>query len=65
MLDNAITAITKKDVMNIGSQDWREVIIDKTTNTASGFRAAGLWYFYFTSMKRRLKFFKDGCITHS
>ena len=43
MLENAITTISKKYAMTIGSKSWIEGIIDKTTNIASGFRAAGLW----------------------
>ena len=50
MLENAITTILKKDAMTIGSKDWREVILDKTTNIDSGFRAAGMWPLSFPYM---------------
>ena len=65
MLENAITTFPKKDAMTIGSKSWREVILDKTTNVASGFRAAGLWPLSFPATHRRLKFFKDGGIADS
>ena len=51
--------------MTIGSKSWREGILDKTTNIASGFIAAGLWHFYFSDMQRRLNLFKDGGIADS
>ena len=65
MLENAITIISKKDAMTIGSKTWREGILDKTANIASGFRAAGLWPLSFPAMQHRLKLFKDGGIADS
>ena len=65
MLENAITTIYKKDAMDIGSKSWREGILDKTTNIASIFIAAGLWTFSFPAMQCRLKLFKDGGIVDS
>ena len=62
MLENDITTFLKKYVMTIGSKSWRELILDKTKNIASLFRAAGLWPLSFPSMRRRLKLFKDGGI---
>ena len=50
MLESAITKMSKKDAMTIGSKSWREGIEYKTTNIASGFRASGLWTFYFPAM---------------
>ena len=57
MFENAITAISKKDAMTIGSKNWREFIEYKTRNFASGFRAEGLWPLSFPSMQRRLELF--------
>ena len=51
--------------MNIGSKSWRELIIYKTTNVAYGFRGAGIWPLYFTSMQSKLELFKDGDIANS
>ena len=65
MLENDITMITKKDAMTIGSKSWRELILDKTTNIYSGFRAAGLWPLSFPVMQRRLKLFNEGIIADS
>ena len=65
MLENDITTISKKDAMTIGSKAWREGILDKTTNIASGFRAAGLWPLSFPTMQRQLKLFKGGSIVDS
>ena len=65
MLENAITTISKKDAMTITSKSWREVILNKTTNIASGLRAAGLWPLYFSSTQRRLKLLKGGGIADS
>ena len=48
--------------MTIGSIFLREVILDKTTNIDSEFRAAVLWTLSFPDMKRRLMLFKDGGI---
>ena len=45
--------------MTIGSKYWREGIEYKTTNTASGFIAAVLWYLSIPAMQRRLELFKD------
>ena len=64
MLENAISTITKKYAMTIGSKAWIEGILDKTENISSGFILEGLWPFYFTSMQRRLKFFKGGGIAY-
>ena len=64
MIENAITTM-KKDAMTIGSKAWREGILDKTTNIASGFISAGLWNLYFTAMQRQLVLFKDGGIEDS
>ena len=47
LLENAITIISEKDAMAIGSKYWREGILDKNTDIASVFRAAGLWPFIF------------------
>ena len=58
MLKNAITTISEKDAMDVGSKSWREGIEYKTTNTAYGLRTAGLWTFYFPDMQRRLNLFK-------
>ena len=63
MLDNAITTISKKDAMTIGSKSWRESIESKTKNIASRFRVAGLWHFSFTVIQRRLKLFNDSGIS--
>ena len=57
MLVNAITTIPKKDAMTIGSKAWRKRILDKTSDIASRFRAAGLQPLYFHAMQRRLKLF--------
>ena len=51
MLENAITTITKKYAMTVGSKAWREVIQSKTTIIASGFISTGLLTLYFTSMQ--------------
>ena len=40
----------EKDTMTIELKSWIEVILDKTTNIATGFRAAGLWPFSFPDM---------------
>ena len=55
----------EKYSMTIGSKYWIEGILDKTTNIASGFRAAGLWPLYFPAMQRQLKFFKYSSIADS
>ena len=52
MLENAITTITKKYEITIGSKYWREIIQDKTTNIDSGFIAVGLWNLSFAVMQR-------------
>ena len=65
MLENAITTISKKDAMNIGSKSWREVIESKTTNIASGFRSEGMQPLSFTAIQRQLKLFKEGGISNS
>ena len=59
MLQNAITTITKKDAMPIGSNSWREGIVSKNSSIDSGFRVSGLLSFYFPATQRRLKLFKD------
>ena len=53
MLENAITTISKKDALTIGSKAWREGIEYKTTNVASGFGTAGLWPLSFPAMQHR------------
>ena len=50
MLERAITTISQKDAMTIGSKARREAIESKTTNIASGFIAACLWPLYFPAM---------------
>ena len=50
MVENAITKIPKKYAMTIRSKYWREGILDKTKNIASGFRGAGLWDFSFVAL---------------
>ena len=65
MLENAITMIKKKDAMTIGSKTWSEGILDKNSDIASGFRAAGLWPLSFPAMQHQLKLFKDGGIADS
>ena len=50
----------EKYAMNIGSIARIEGLLYKTTNIASGFRAAGLWPLSFIAMQHRLKLFKDG-----
>ena len=65
MLENAITTITKKYAMTIGSKAWKEGIQYKTANIISGFRAPGLWPLSFPAMQRRLELFKDGGIALS
>ena len=62
MLENAVTTITKKDAMDIGSRSWKVGIKYKTTNITSGFVASGLWPLSFPVMPLRLKLFKDGDI---
>ena len=65
MLENAITTITKKYTMTIGSKSWREGIIDKTKIIASWFISAGLWRLSVPAMQCQLKLFKDGGIADS
>ena len=65
MLEDSIITIPKKYAMTIGSKAWRQVILDKTTNIASGFKAAGLWPLSFPDMQSRLKLFMGGSITDS
>ena len=65
MLENAITKISKKYAMNLGSKAWIEGILNKTKNIDSGFRAAGIFLLSFSTMQRRLKIFKDGGIADS
>ena len=65
MLENSITVISKKYAMTVGSKAWREGIEYKTKNIASGFRASGLWPFYFRSMQLQLKSFKESGIALS
>ena len=65
MLENAITKISKKYAMNLGSKAWIEGILNKTKNIDSGFRAAGIFLLYFSTMQRQLKLFKDGGIAVS
>ena len=60
-----ITVISKKDAMSILSKAWREGILDKTTNIASGFRVSGLRPLYLLAMQCQLKLFKDGGIADS
>ena len=57
MLEKAINIILKKYAKIIGSKACRKGILDKTTNSPSGFRAAGLWPLYLPAMQLSLKFF--------
>ena len=54
----------EKYVKTIVSKAWREVILYKSKNIASGFGAAGLWPLYFPFMQHRLKLFKEFGITY-
>ena len=65
MLENDITTIPKKDTMTIGSEVWREVILDKTKNIASVFIVTYIWSLSFPAIQCRLKLFKDGGIADS
>ena len=65
MLENAITMISKKDSMTIGSKYWREGIKYKTTNIATGLIAAVMWPLYSPAMQLQLKLFKDSSIADS
>ena len=65
MLENDITTIPKKDTMTIGSEVWREVILDKTKNIASVFIVTYIWPLSFPAIQCRLKLFKDGGIADS
>ena len=55
----------EKNEMTIGSKTWREGILDKTKNIASGFIASVLWTLSFPDMQLRLKLLKDGDIAVS
>ena len=57
MLESAITKMSKKDAMTIGSKSRREGIESKTTNIYSGFISACLWTLSFPDVQRRLKLF--------
>ena len=65
MLGIAITTILKKYAVTIVPKAWKEGILDKTTNIASGFRSAGLRPLYFPAMQGLPKLFKDGSIANS
>ena len=65
MLENTITTISKKYAMTIGSKYWIEGILDKTTDIASVFRAAGLRPLSSPVIQHRLKLFKDSRIADS
>ena len=51
--------------MTIGSKYWIEGILDKTTDIASVFRAAGLRPLSSPVIQHRLKLFKDSRIADS
>ena len=65
MPDDAITTMTGKYAINIGSRSWRERVLDKPTNIASSFRAAGMWTLYFPAMQLWLKKIHDGGMSNS
>ena len=48
--------------MTISSKAWREGMLAKTTNIASGFKSAGLWPLRFPATQHRLTLFKEGGI---
>ena len=45
--------------MTIGSKSWRERLLDKNTNIASGFRSSCIQVFYFTVMQHHMKLFQE------
>ena len=62
MLENAITTITKKYAMTIGSKSCIEGIQFKTINISYVIIVSGMWPFYFPAIQRHLNLFKDGGI---
>ena len=62
MLENAVTTITKKDVMTIGSKAWREGTLSKTKDIAYEFKSAGLCPLCFPDMQQNLHLFNYGDI---
>ena len=65
MVENAVTMISKKYEMTIGSKSGIEVILYKTINIVSGFREAVLLPLSLTDMQWGLKFLMDSAVAGS
>jgi hypothetical protein len=62
MIDNAVTAFSKKDAIEVTSDAWVEGVVNKGEIIVSGFRASGIWPVSFPSMQHRWRLYHNGGI---
>ena len=62
MINNAVTAFSKKDSITITSKAWIEGIVNRKDNIISGFKASGLWPLSFSAMQARWRLYHNGGI---